>query len=272
VIHTRFRKGFTLIELLVVIAIIAILAAILFPVFAQAREKARETSCLSNLKQLDLGMLMYAQDYDETLPQWQWGRSYASGSGPAKNNGTTIWWNAIYPYVKNVQVYACPSQRYQYDITQDGHWGWFTKPKNAADLANEGINPVFLHAKIGYGANEPIMDSHPALAAMKQPADTLLLADCATSLTGWNGESDYDPNVPTKPANGWRMERVAYSEGYDTGRIPNFWNLGPHVTGPYNPAWDAYSRHPGGQNIAFADGHAKFRSIAATTVSLFGDK
>jgi len=67
----RSRNGFTLIELLVVIAIIAILAAILFPVFARAREKARQTSCLSNLKQLSLAILMYAEDYDETLPYYQ---------------------------------------------------------------------------------------------------------------------------------------------------------------------------------------------------------
>ncbi len=74
------RKGFTLIELLVVIAIIAILAAILFPVFARAREKARQTSCLSNLKQLSLGVLMYAQDYDERLPML-----YFNTGGPTEH-------------------------------------------------------------------------------------------------------------------------------------------------------------------------------------------
>lgn len=93
------RKGFTLIELLVVIAIIAILAAILFPVFAKAREKARQASCLSNEKQLDLAMLMYVQDYDERFaPEC----SYPVG-------GLACWRSEIYPYVKNWQVFACPS-------------------------------------------------------------------------------------------------------------------------------------------------------------------
>jgi len=93
------RKGFTLIELLVVIAIIAILAAILFPVFAKAREKARQTSCLSNSKQFALGIMMYAQDYDETMP-------------PSTNfngvNGMTLA-DSVMPYVKNSQIMKCPS-------------------------------------------------------------------------------------------------------------------------------------------------------------------
>jgi len=93
------RAGFTLIELLVVIAIIAILAAILFPVFAKAREKARQASCSSNLKQLTLAILQYAQDYDETLPE-----RYRSGYGQ--------WCNAhIAPYLKNTQITICPSVR-----------------------------------------------------------------------------------------------------------------------------------------------------------------
>ena len=90
------RRGFTLIELLVVIAIIAILAAILFPVFAKAREKARQTSCLSNVKQLGLGLMMYAQDYDEKMPSYlpPW------PAIPAGNEYCD-WWNGIYPYTKN---------------------------------------------------------------------------------------------------------------------------------------------------------------------------
>ena len=91
------RNGFTLIELLVVIAIIAILAAILFPVFAKAREKARQSSCLSNMKQISLGIMQYAQDYDESLCAVYQG-------------APTYWWfNMIQPYLKSTQIYKCPS-------------------------------------------------------------------------------------------------------------------------------------------------------------------
>jgi len=100
-----------LIELLVVIAIIAILAAILFPVFAQAREKARAASCLSNLKQLSLGIHMYAQDYDETMP-YTWGyEGTISGGSCAQRTPQVLRWFQDYvrPYIKNEQVYQCPS-------------------------------------------------------------------------------------------------------------------------------------------------------------------
>jgi prepilin-type N-terminal cleavage/methylation domain-containing protein/prepilin-type processing-associated H-X9-DG protein len=99
------RRGFTLIELLVVIAIIAILAAILFPVFARAREKARQTSCLSNVKQLGLGVNMYAQDYDEILPCVQ-------HRGPQGFWG--YWYDVIQPYVNNEQIVRCPSAKRSY--------------------------------------------------------------------------------------------------------------------------------------------------------------
>jgi len=93
------QNGFTLIELLVVIAIIAILAAILFPVFAKVREKARQTQCVSNLKQIGLGLMQYSQDNDETLP-------YARNDGPPL--GDIPWQAAIYSYVKSAGVYKCP--------------------------------------------------------------------------------------------------------------------------------------------------------------------
>ncbi len=101
------RRGFTLIELLVVIAIIAILAAILFPVFAKAREKARQTSCLSNSKQINMCILMYAQDYDDLLPFYWYGDTVG------------YWPNVLQSYVKNWQMFTCPSEP-----TFTGGAGW----------------------------------------------------------------------------------------------------------------------------------------------------
>jgi prepilin-type N-terminal cleavage/methylation domain-containing protein/prepilin-type processing-associated H-X9-DG protein len=107
------RRGFTLIELLVVIAIIAILAAILFPVFAKAREKARQSSCLSNHKQIVLGFLQYAQDYDEMFPQ----AGAVAGDvaiWPNGASGANYWPARIFPYVKNSQVFNCPSATFNW--------------------------------------------------------------------------------------------------------------------------------------------------------------
>lgn len=119
----RRSRGFTLIELLVVIAIIAILAAILFPVFAKAREKARQSSCLNNLKQISLGMIQYTQDYDEKFSIFSSGYipgATTHGVNPVVPGSPDFnfvpgygyqdtWPNKIYPYIKNVQVFRCPS-------------------------------------------------------------------------------------------------------------------------------------------------------------------
>jgi prepilin-type N-terminal cleavage/methylation domain-containing protein/prepilin-type processing-associated H-X9-DG protein len=117
------KRGFTLIELLVVIAIIAILAAILFPVFAQAREKARQTACLSNTKQLALSQQMYIQDYDEVFPLW------AYWTPIIKINGwKQTWVQLLQPYTKNMQVFKCPSDNNEglnlYWDTSDAQDSW----------------------------------------------------------------------------------------------------------------------------------------------------
>ena len=113
------RRAFTLIELLVVIAIIAILAAILFPVFAKAREKARQTSCASNLKQLALAAVQYTQDYDELLP-----RGYNAGKR---------WYDVMEPYMKNVQMEICPSGARTYGRNS---YGWNTELNGSPSLAD----------------------------------------------------------------------------------------------------------------------------------------
>ena len=142
------RRGFTLIELLVVIAIIAILAAILFPVFARAREKARQTSCLSNLKQIALSVQMYADDWNESLPYYQ--RPFGWN-----------WYDDIAPYMKNRSITVCPS-----------------KPEWSEDHATH---------KVGYGLNHAIFPAGPTagssfpspthLAMIDYPSETIGGAD-----------------------------------------------------------------------------------------------
>ena len=130
------RRGFTLIELLVVIAIIAILAAILFPVFARAREKARQTSCLSNVKQIVLGVTMYLQDYDDTMLH---NRYYY----PAQ----VSWYDVVQPYIKNDQILKCPSQpntvvTYGWNYRYLGFPGRDGTQTNAAQMLSEVTEPA----------------------------------------------------------------------------------------------------------------------------------
>jgi prepilin-type N-terminal cleavage/methylation domain-containing protein/prepilin-type processing-associated H-X9-DG protein len=143
------NAGFTLIELLVVIAIIAILAAILFPVFAQAREAARKASCQSNVKQMSLGIMMYAQDNDEELP-----------NGSRTINGQAWrWMHQTYPYVKNAGIYRCPSSS--------------IAPWDPTAFGNAG----------SYGYNAFMLNSQ-SLAAINKPAETVMLADTPGGATG----------------------------------------------------------------------------------------
>ena len=153
------RNGFTLIELLVVIAIIAILAAILFPVFAAAREKARQTSCLSNMNQLGKGFMMYADDWDEGLPG---GAPWTSGKDANSNwdwVGMTRWGQAcdaahpmlpekgsIFPYVRTVDVYICPSAQETRDFRLSYSMNCYLDYAAMSDLANSkpGVSGLVL--------------------------------------------------------------------------------------------------------------------------------
>ncbi|HEY3397068.1 MAG TPA: prepilin-type N-terminal cleavage/methylation domain-containing protein [Armatimonadota bacterium] len=145
------RRGFTLIELLVVIAIIAILAAILFPVFARARAKAQQSNCLSNAKQLVLGMLMYASDADDRFP--------SSGAGVVGCSNGADWAGQIYPYVKNAQIYICPSA-----------FG-----TSATTCPTQGVNTLD-YAMNGF-LNRIVSATPTTQSSVSQPANCLLLTE-----------------------------------------------------------------------------------------------
>ena len=117
------KKGFTLIELLVVIAIIAILAAILFPVFAQAREKARQSACLSNMKQLGTALQLYVDDYDEAFPAGTW-NTYADMTVDNSNGYKSSFVYQLWPYVKNGGIFCCPSAAGKSQIVKDFGFGY----------------------------------------------------------------------------------------------------------------------------------------------------
>ena len=136
------RSGFTLIELLVVIAIIAILAAILFPVFAKAREKARQASCLSNIKQMGLAAMQYVQDYDEYYPlgyRNSGTNEYLPVTKVTKNPGGWVaWFENLYPYIKNGQVFVCPSFN---SVVDYGYNPWLM-PRSYTPVAPFGLGQV----------------------------------------------------------------------------------------------------------------------------------
>ncbi len=210
------RRGFTLIELLVVIAIIAILAAILFPVFAKAREKARQTSCLSNIKQLVLGCAMYVQDYDENwVPIWP--------GAYGQPGNYILWMHVILPYVKNSQIFTCPS-------APDQSW--------TGGLNTAGTGP---DAKCGYGANTAwtyddttyrthvgpfrgAMYGTVSLANIQLPSECIALADGR-----WYWPQSY----------GYVYAYTVEPRRSDVPPAP-------------------MPRHNGGANVGFVDGHAKW--------------
>jgi prepilin-type N-terminal cleavage/methylation domain-containing protein/prepilin-type processing-associated H-X9-DG protein len=151
------RAGFTLIELLVVIAIIAILAAILFPVFAQAREKARQASCLSNQKQLGTAMQMYAQDWDEQYPLWR-AEVPKSVEHP---NGKITWVENMQPYARNKKIWVCPSDS--------------TTGRSDANPATQ--NSYWLNAYVFRWSGIPKYPPSVTLAEVRYPATTILFCD-----------------------------------------------------------------------------------------------
>ena len=256
--HGRVRnRGFTLIELLVVIAIIAILAAILFPVFAQARESARSISCLSNMKQIGLALKMYGQDYDETYPNI---RLWADPSSGDLNKGL-CWKNVVQPYIKNKAIFQCPSNRYSLGTAGDkvsgnnngqGE-GWFFEQDSKMPIAY-GMNSTvttWVPANYGtdWGASSWIDMSPLNDARLTRAADTIAIGEVAwddadvhvgwTGIDGSGNGCDGGDNNPAETRKGLMGHRATYPNG------------------------------PGKQaNFTYWDGHAKNRRWAQTTLPL----
>ncbi len=151
----RQRTGFTLIELLVVIAIIAILAAILFPVFARARENARKSTCLSNVKQISHGLMMYVQDYDERFMNGSYNFTQVDGS--------LFWFERILPYVKNTGIFNCPSAP---QVVNFHAWG--TPPNFNGKIVKYGVT--------GAAVARSVTTTY-ALAEFTHPAETAMVGD-----------------------------------------------------------------------------------------------
>jgi prepilin-type N-terminal cleavage/methylation domain-containing protein len=241
--HTRLRqRAFTLIELLVVIAIIAILAAILFPVFAQARDKARQSACLSNAKQIGLAINMYVDDYDETFfwqKQWDEETQLGAGAWGASYKSYVRWPFAHAPYIKNTDVFKCPSD------------------KGTADARNVckapgggGCSPWH----ISYGPNVMMMHG-PApgnppttMAALSRPAEKIAIAEAIVGYAcceSWNVAYFRGANRSGNE-NGWAWGD--FRKNVDSARKLN---LG-------DDKMASVTRHNLGNTAIFADGHAKW--------------
>jgi len=250
----KSQSGFTLIELLVVIAIIAILAAILFPVFAQAREKARQASCLSNEKQIGLALLMYVQDYDEQFPS---GSKLSYPNGPGSINPIEYgvgWAGQVYPYTKNAQILKCPDD-------------------STASVNATGGKAALYPVSYVYNRNIAI---NSADAALNAPASTVALAEVkgvqANVIAGDEyGVSTAPPAALTYSASGDGLVNLAsiittglasFSAVYETGIMGGYSCSGTGPTAPacfyFDQANNWSGRHTSGAIYFLADGHAKY--------------
>jgi len=265
---TRRVSAFTLIELLVVIAIIAILAAILFPVFAQAREKARAISCLSNQKQIGLGVMQYLQDYDETYPI----ADYFTDPGTWADQHE--WPDLVQPYIKN-------GDRSKNSAGNMVNWGgggvWHCPSFPDDESGGYGINSSISNDCLAPWNTTPANFHVAAMASMPSPADTVLIVEKGHNGVGWGyiyfesaewGWTDYVAPSGNQPTHdGLR---------YDLDQTTTNPQGAPHdcdypFAGQTGGNWDGCGlypryRHTGTTNAVFADGHAK----AMTRGSLSG--
>jgi len=250
------RRGFTLIELLVVIAIIAILAAILFPVFAQAREKARAISCLSNTKQLGLAAMMYTEDYDETLVPAGNRYPHPKSNWEACSGGYDSWvdWEVpLDPYIKNVQIFTCP------DRTQFPCTGYAMNVESSNDDYPGSPSPPGVWGcdvqDTPPGANSPpacqggttAPVSQVTLAAVVAPAECLFLYDSHDE----NLETVYAPGIPPAgfpDTEGWE-NMDSWLQAVKHGLVTEQTLIQTYPIGPW--------RHTQLLNVLWLDGHSK---------------
>jgi prepilin-type N-terminal cleavage/methylation domain-containing protein/prepilin-type processing-associated H-X9-DG protein len=232
-VQHRHRAGFTLIELLVVIAIIAILAASLFPVFAQAREKARQASCVSNTKQIGLSLMMYSQDYDERL--------VLNNDQTWRPDGTlNTWIELLAPYIKNKQIWVCPSS-----TASNGLYSSYGATSSAFVLNNLYWYDTGLGALFEQGGSGPT-----SLAAIEDPVRTAFTAD-------GGGIPDHTlPDGTQHHGTWWDPEQFVNDGGVF---------VEPDAK-PYPIMHCVYQggivgRHNGGVSVAWMDGHSKFMRI-----------
>lgn len=231
-VNGRFR-GFTLIELLVVIAIISLLAAILFPVFARARENARRSSCMSNLKQMDLGIMQYIQDNNGNFPPFVMrGQTAPPPDGIIWESSLPTYWywpQLIYPYVRTSQIYVCP----------DAPAGYQFSP-NAPDFGNYGANKLVMNDPQSNPVRWPMVGE----SAIASPATTYLIMD--------GGLIDLNPaDVALNTAT-----VITYIPGTGPGSGANL----PQIPTSHSDLKADFStgRHFNGINVGFADGHVKW--------------